>query len=138
MGTMFAREEFPHVPILEIDVIDEHVGNAGDFEAGDMAYSEAREWAKNRLQAGVHRPVVYFSVSNWGAVKESLAAAGVPRGEVRIWTAHYTGRPHLCAAECGLGDFHADATQWGSPGTLPPPYEGRNMDVSMTAENFFS
>jgi hypothetical protein len=135
-----AKAEFPRVPVLEIDVSGEGIGDAGDFERGDMPYSEAGGWAKRRIEAGVHRPVVYFSVSNWPEVKQSLEAAGIHPDQVRLWTAHYTGRAHLCSSACGFGDKptdHADATQWGSEGTLPPPYSGRNIDVSMTADDFF-
>jgi hypothetical protein len=135
-----ARTEFPHVPILEIDVSGQGIGNAGDFERGDMAYSHAGEWAKRRIQAGVHRPVIYFSVSNWQAIEQSLQSTGLHRSDVRVWTAHYTGKPHLCSVECGFGHNegdHADATQWASAGTLPPPYEHRDVDVSMTAGDFF-
>ncbi len=135
-----AKAEFPHVPILEIDVSGQGIGNAGDFEAGDMPYGEAGQWAAGRIKAGVHRPVVYFSVGNYDAVHESLNAAGLHLHDVRMWTAHYTGSPHLCGPECGYGRDHhrtADATQWGTPGHLPPPYAGRNIDVSETAPGFF-
>ncbi len=136
-----AKVEFPHVPVLEIDVLGRSIGDTGDFEAGDMPYSEAGSWAKGRIYAGVRRPVVYFSVSNWQAIMRSLRAAGLARSDVRTWTAHYTGKPHLCSSACGFGVTGvADATQWGSsdaPGTLPPHYAGRNMDVSMTDAHFF-
>jgi hypothetical protein len=138
-----AKKEFPGSHVLEIDVSGEGIGNTGDFEAGDMAYSHAGAWAKARLKAGVKRPVIYFSASNWQEVMGSLKAAGVDRKDVRIWTAHYTGRPHLCSPACkNLGiTGRADATQWGSAqasGTLPKPYAGRNVDVSKTAPKFFA
>ena len=137
-----ARKEFPHLHVLQIDVKNEGIGNTGDFEAGDMAYEHAGAWAKGRMAAGIHRPVVYFSVSNYHAIIASLHAAGVKREDVRIWTAHYNGRPHLCSSACEAGMSHpADATQWGSPqakGTLPAPYAGHNVDVSMTADDFFA
>jgi hypothetical protein len=137
-----AKAEFPHVPVLEIDVNGQGIGNTGDFEAGDMAVAHAGSWAKARKAAGVRRPVLYFSVSNWQAIMRSLHEAGLTRNDVRIWTAHYTGRPHLCSSACGFGvTGTADATQWGSsdtPGTLKPPFAGRNIDVSMTADNFFA
>ncbi len=138
-----ARKEFPDAHVLEIDVSGEGIGNVGDFEPGDMSYSRAGSWAKERLEAGVHRPVLYFSASHWGEIMRSLKAAGVARKDVRIWTAHYTGKDHLCSPACkGLGiTGKADATQWGSPppsGTLPAPYAGRNIDVSKTARNFFA
>ncbi len=137
-----AKAEFPHAHILKIDVSGAGIGEAGDFEPGDMSPGRAGSWAKERINAGVHRPVVYFAVSNWGPVMQSLAAAGIRRGDVRIWTAHYNGTAHLCSSACGFGvTGTADATQWGSPqapGTLPPPYAGRNIDVSMTSDGFFS
>lgn len=136
-----AKKEFPHAHVLEIDVNGQGIGNAGDFEVGDMAFSHAGSWAKGRIAAGVHRPVIYFSVSNWGAIMASLAAAGLKREDVRIWTAHYNGDAHLCSSSCGFGvTGHANATQWGSAqahGTLPPPYAGRVIDVSKTGPGFF-
>lgn len=135
-----AKREFPHAHVLEIDVSGQGIGHAGDFEAGDMAYAHAGTWAKGRIEAGIHRPVIYFSASNWGAVMESLSAAGVAREHVRIWTAHYNGEPHICnPKQCGTGGT-ADATQWGSadaPSTLPAEYRGRNIDVSETGPGFF-
>jgi len=137
-----AKLEFPHAHLLEIDVSGAGIGNAGDFEPGDMSPGRAGSWAKERMTAGVRRPVVYFAVSNWQPVMQSLGAAGIGRADVRIWTAHYNGKPHLCSSACGFGVTGvADATQWGSPqapGTLHPPYAGRNIDVSMTSDSFFS
>jgi hypothetical protein len=133
-----AKKEFPDVPVLEIDVMGERIGDAGDFETGDMHAQEVGSWAKARIDAGVHRPVAYFPVANWRTVIESLAEAKLARDDVRIWTAHHTGRPHLCSSACGFGvTGTADATQWGAPGYLPAPYHGRNIDVSMTANDFF-
>lgn len=138
-----AKKQFPDAHVLEIDVSGEGIGNVGDFEPGDMAYSRAGSWAKERIKAGVRRPVLYFSASHWGEIMQSLKAAGVARKDVRIWTAHYTGKEHLCSPACkNLGiTGRADATQWGSPqapGTLPAPYAGRNIDVSKTAPKFFA
>ena len=136
-----AKKEFPHAHVLEIDVNGQGIGNAGDFEEGDMAFSHAGSWAKGRIAAGVRRPVLYFSASNWRAIMQSLKDAGIRRRDVRIWTAHYTGKPHLCSSACGFGiTGRANATQWASPqapGTLPARYSGRNIDVSKTAKNFF-
>jgi hypothetical protein len=136
-----ARREFPKAHVIEIDVDGQGIGHAGDFEAGDMPYAEAGSWAKRRIEAGVGRPVIYFQVSAWRPVMESLAAAGVQRDHVRLWTAHYNGRPHLCSEACNFGvTGQADATQWGSAGasgTLSGPYADRNIDVSATADDFW-
>ncbi len=137
-----AKAEFPHLPVLEIDVSGQGIGNAGDFEAGDMLCAHAGSWAKGRRGAGIKRPVLYFSVSNWQTIMGSLRDAGLTHADVRIWTAHYTGTAHLCSSACGFGvTGSADATQWGSSdaaGTLKPPFAGRNIDVSMTAAHFFN
>ena len=136
-----AKQAFPNAHILQIDVSGQGIGDAGDFEPGDMRYSRAGSWAKQRIEAGVKRPVIYFSVSNWQAVMASLREAGVSRNAVRLWTAHYNGRAHLCSSACGFGvTGTADATQWGSAdarGTLPSRYAGRNIDVSTTADDFW-
>ncbi len=136
-----AKQQFPNAHVLQIDVSGQGIGDTGDFEPGDMRYSRAGSWAKERIRAGVKRPVLYFSVSHWQEVMASLREAGVSRNDVRIWTAHYNGRPHLCSAACGFGiTGTADATQWGSRdahGTLPSRYAGRNIDVSMTADDFW-
>ncbi|MEH3053777.1 MAG: hypothetical protein PGN13_07165 [Patulibacter minatonensis] len=136
-----AREAFPHALVLEIDVSGQGIGHAGDFEAGDMPYGEAGPWAKRRIAAGVKRPVIYCSVSSWPQVSASLRASGLSRADVRLWTAHYDGRPHLCSSACNAELTEpADATQWGSadaPGTLPEPYAGRNLDVSETGPAFW-
>ena len=76
---------FPNAHVLKIDVKGEHIGNAGDFEPGDMAIEHADPWAKQRVIAGIHRPVIYFSVSKWPAIMQSLQAAGLYRKR----------RPHL-------------------------------------------
>ena len=72
---------------------------------------------------------------------QSLASAGVSRSQVRLWTAHYNGQPHLCSSACGFGVEQAvDATQWASPqaaGTVPSMYGSRNIDVSLTADDFW-
>ena len=136
-----AKKAFPHSHVLEIDVTGQGVGNVGDFEPGNMHPSKAGSWAKGRIAAGVHRPVIYFSASHWGEIMQSLKAAGLGRKDVRIWTAHFTGKSHLCSPACkNLGiTGKADATQWGSadePGTLPAMYGKRNLDVSKTAPGF--
>ena len=73
-----AKAQFPHAHLLKIDVNGQGIGNAGDFEVGDMALEHAGHWAKGRIHAGIHRPVVYFAVSNWRTIMHSLHAAGSP------------------------------------------------------------
>ena len=51
-----AKQQFPNAHILQIDVSGQGIGDTGDFEPGDMRYSRAGSWAKQRLAAGVKRP----------------------------------------------------------------------------------
>lgn len=72
-------------------------------------------------------PVGYCSVSRAAAL---VASTGRP---LKLWTAHYTGSPHICGpASCGDLPFPADGTQWTD--TL----YGRKVDQSLLATDFFS
>ena len=99
-----------------------------DVEPGDATNQVAAGWFKR--QKGV-KPVFYTSVSNAAALIKALAQAGIMRGQYRLWTAHYTGKEHLCNAKCGFGNFQADATQ----------FEDRvgnvSLDKSLLSDTFF-
>lgn len=104
-----------------------------DVEAGDATNSQAPGWVKRELGLGHWRPCVYTSASNVRALLAALAAAGISRSQIRLWTAHYTYRPHLCGPACGLpAGVTADATQWTDRSG------GRNLDESTIADDFFS
>lgn len=104
-----------------------------DVEQGDAAPGEAPLWVKRQLKRGVYRPVVYSSVSQMPAVLAALEKAGVKRTDVRVWTAHYTGKPHRCTAACGFGfQGVADATQYDNRALR------RNLDASLCAPGFFA
>ncbi len=108
-----ARKRFPHARIVSIAVFASHVGEALDIETGDASPSQAAAWVKRQQKRGVKRPIVYANLSTMPVVLKALRAAGISRTDVRVWTAHYTGRPHLCGKGCGLGTT-ADATQWST------------------------
>lgn len=67
----------------------------------------------------------YSSVSN---VNGLIARYGRPK---KLWTAHYTGIPHICSPACypGLATT-ADGTQWTD--------HGGAWDESLLADDFFS
>lgn len=124
--------KFPHARHLSIAV------NAGvnaeclDVEQGDASPAQAPEWVRRQLGRGVARPVVYASLSNAQAVLAALEAQGLGRQVVRLWTAHYTNKPHLCSVACGFGfTGTADATQFTSHALA------RNLDASLCADSFF-
>lgn len=104
-----------------------------DVEKGDATNAEAPAWVKRQLARGAYRPVVYTSVSNAPTLLRTLAAAGISRSLVRLWTAHYTHREHLCGPACGFGmKTTADATQWTDRAL------GRSLDQSLCAVGFFA
>lgn len=103
-----------------------------DVEAGDATNDQAPDWVKRQHGRGIHKPVVYTSVSNASALLSTLARSGIQRDEVRLWTAHYTFHPHLCSPACGYGlTTTADATQWTDHSG------GRNLDESLVGKSFF-
>lgn len=104
-----------------------------DVEQGDATIAEAAAWVKRQHARGVKRPVVYTSVAFASPLLRSLERAGIQRSQVRLWTAHYTGKSHLCSPSCGTGfKDHADATQYYNRAL------NRNLDVSLCSPGFFA
>ena len=129
---------YPHAHLLSISV----TGNPGahavsvDDENGDANNPQAVAFIKAKIAAKVWRPVAYTQASNLATLESDLG--GIPRGEYRLWSAHYTGTPHLCSRlVCGYGgNTPADATQYAAN-----PYNytaGRNIDISVLSKNFFA
>lgn len=103
-----------------------------DVERGDATIDQTPEWVRRQLGRGVKRPVVYTSVSEAAMLLRALERAGINRNQIRLWTAHYTFKPHRCSASCGFGSFQADATQYSDHAL------GKNLDASLCAPGFFS
>ena len=60
-----------------------------------------------------------------------LQAAGIPRADVRLWTAHHAGK-HICGPlTCGEISTDADGTQWTDQAF------GRDLDQSLLLADFF-
>jgi hypothetical protein len=117
---------------LSIAVFAHDDAHCLDVEQGDASPEQAVAWVKRQLARGVHRPAVYASVSVMPRVLGLLHQAGIGRGQVRIWTAHYTFSPHLCSPRCGYGmGTTADATQYTDRA------HGRNLDASLVAHGFW-
>lgn len=125
-------QRFPHALHLSIAVNAEEDAECLDVEAGDATPEQAPAWVRRQQLRGVFRPAIYCSVSAAVGLLRILAAAGIRRSEIRLWTAHYTGREHLCSSACGFGfTGQADATQWTDRAL------GRNLDQSLCADTFF-
>jgi hypothetical protein len=122
-----------HVPsgtiLLSITVFG-NPADCVDQEPGNIEVGPAAEWVANRIQQGHWRPVVYTSASNMDNMTGALAAVGVGKSEVRLWSAHYTHSAHICAPNvCGFPSV--DGTQWTDKA------HGRNLDQSELLESFF-
>lgn len=124
---------FPRAYHLSIAVNAGEDAECLDIERGDAEPYQAPEWVRRQLARGVARPVLYSSVSTMGQVVGALESAGIPRSSVRLWTAHYTGYPHVCTPQsCGYGlPDESDATQWTDHSL------GRNLDESLCSDSFF-
>lgn len=121
----------PHALRLSIAVSAHADADCLDVEQGDAIVAQAPAWVHRQLARGAHRPVLYTSVANARALLEVLAAAGIRRRHIRLWTAHYTDRPHRCGPACGFGlATTADATQYTCTAL------GRNLDASLCAWSF--
>lgn len=125
-------KKFPNAKKLSIAVTSHADADCLDVEPGDATNAVAPGWVKKQQGRGVKRPVVYTSVSNAQALLNALAAVGISREEVRLWTAHYTFREHICDKSCYPG-FHsiADATQWTNHAL------SRSLDKSLVLDSFF-
>ena len=103
-----------------------------DVETGDATNADAPAWVKRQLAKGT-KPTVYTSLANAMPLRAVLQKAGIASWRYRLWTAHYTDRPHRCTSKCGFGfTGTADATQYTERAL------GRNLDASLCASTFFS
>ena len=124
--------QFPNAHKLSIAVSASADAECLDLEPGDAVNAQAPAWVKRQQARGIKRPVVYTSVSNAQPLLNTLSAAGIGREQVRLWTAHYTGKPHFCDFRCYRGfNSAADATQYDDKAL------GRSLDVSLCRDDFF-
>lgn len=124
---------FPAAKHLSIAVNAEQDAECLDIERGDATNAQAPVWIRRQISRGVQRPVVYTSTSNARDLLDLLDASGIKRTDIRLWTAHYTGRPHLCDATCGFRlRTTADATQYTNNAL------GRSLDASLCSAGFLT
>ena len=120
------RARFPAARVLTIAVFAGTDAECADCEPGDMVPLEMPGWVKRQAARGIVRPVVYASISQMPAVLAALAAGGITRGEVRLWSAHYGAGEHICAG--------MDGTQWTDQA---PGAAGTRIDESALLDDFF-
>lgn len=125
-------KQFPDAHKLSIAVASNQDAECVDCEPGDVPPHLVPGWVKRQQKRGVQRPVVYASVSAMPGVLNELKANGIGRDQVRLWTAHYTFKPHLCSSKCWRGfNTTADATQWTDKSM------GKSLDESLLTPTFF-
>lgn len=123
---------FPNAHRLSIAISASEDAEALDIETGDATPAQAPGWAKRQQARGVARPVLYANLSTMPAVLSELSAAGIPRSQVRLWSAHYGAGAHICGpSTCGHGTA-MDGTQWTDTAL------GRNLDQSLLSADFFT
>jgi hypothetical protein len=127
------ENRFPGAHFLDIAVFPSDNATCLDVEPGDAINADVFAWFNRQIARKVYRPVIYTSASNAFAMQSTMKANGFARSSYRLWTAHYTNRPHFCSPSiCGFGIDQADATQFTSKAM------GRSLDESLVADNFFA
>lgn len=120
---------------LDICIHVDEDGHALDIENGDADLdSRVADWVTRQIARGIHRPVLYISVSRVDDLVQLLESHGIQRAEFKIWSAHYDSP--LGAHVCGPSTCHecrvpCDGTQWTSKAL------GRNLDESLVNPDFF-
>lgn len=125
---------FPGANVLSIALHADHDAEALDMEKGAATASQFPGWYLRQRGRGVVRPVGYASADPMASLLlPVLAAAGIPRAAVRLWSAHTGVGPHLCGPRsCGAVPVDVDATQWTWNAL------GRPLDQSLLREDFFA
>lgn len=125
-------KDFPRAHKLSIAVSASEDADCLDIEKGDATIPQAPAWVRRQHKRGIKRPVVYTSVSQAPPLLAALTTHGIKRDEVRLWTAHYTLKPHRCSSACGYGTLQADATQYANRAL------DKNLDASLCSSDFFA
>src|ERR1035441_1420864 len=116
------EQRWPNAHKVSISISANGDADCLDCETGDASISQAAAWVRRQHARGLARPIVYTSTSNVPALLAALENDGIKRSEFLIWSAHYTGVPHI---EPG-----SDATQYEENA-------GQDLDYSLCYEEFF-
>lgn len=128
--------DFPKAHRLSIAISAVEKARCLDIENGDATPYQFPGWLRREVDAaptGAEKHIGYGSVSAWVEIRLLAEQHGLHRGGYLVWTAHYTGTPHICGPHtCGELPWDADLTQWTS-GAL-----GRNLDESKLSPGVFA
>lgn len=136
------RAKYPAAHVISLTVTGAALPADGiDCEPGNPDAHTSVMWVRDKLTGSPNsRPVIYASTQGtpgygmpW--VLTELNTWGIPRGQVRLISAHYGAGQHICGpATCHLIDEPMDGTQWtdkfaGNGGAL--------IDMSALRDDFF-
>lgn len=131
---------FPGARVLSLTVLAGTLAADGvDVEPGNPNAASGAAWISRKLaSAPASHPVAYADLASDGYsmsdVLTELGRLGIARPKVRLLTAHYTGKAHICSpAACGTS-FTADGTQWTNSF---PGAGGSSIDMSLLNDDFF-
>jgi peptidoglycan hydrolase-like protein with peptidoglycan-binding domain len=123
------KVKFPHSNLLSIAVFAHDDADCLDVEQGDATPAQAPAWVKRQKAP---RPCLYASVSVMDSLISTLDRAGIARGSVRLWSAHYGNGEHICGPKtCNLTKTLMDGTQWTDHA------RGISLDQSLLHDDFF-
>ncbi len=112
------RARFPHATVVTIDVLNQPgTAQVLDIEKGDATPDEAPAWFDASIRAGVDRPTLYFSSSDFPAIVRAMG-----RRSYDAWVASY-GVSH-CPI---MSDAACRVVAWQKIDHGP---HGENIDIS--------
>lgn len=121
---------YPAEHILSIAVFASEDAEFLDVETGDATIAQVYGWYTRQQARKAWRPGIYISAGSMPALLLTMNANAIARSSYRLWSAHYTGVPHICGpGTCGYPQ--ADGTQWTSSAF------GRSLDQSLLRPSFF-
>src|SRR5579872_1697633 len=95
-------KRFPGHDLLDMSVFASGNATGLDIENGDADIDQAPAWFQRQVALGVYRPVLYIQASNMKALEREMASCHISRASYRLFSAHYTDKPHLCSPKsCG-------------------------------------
>jgi hypothetical protein len=124
------RARFPKAHIETIAVTSSADADWLDVETGDATPGQCADWYHRQKSKGAKRPGFYANLSTMAQVITALRAAGIKRGQVRLWTADPDGKPHINKA----GDY--PNLDWSADGTQYQWTSG--YDASLCKPSFFA
>lgn len=122
--------------LVSIDVIGDADAQCLDVERGDATPAQAPAWVQRTMEAGIKArdlrwfPKIYVEEGSARALIDAIEAAHIGRSDIRIWTGHWTGIPHICTMAYGCS-VDADATQWSNR------YASLSLDINLCKPSFF-